>query len=151
MIRNRPACAGFALLAALGSHMGVAEEQLTPMVVTASRVEQSTLEAPSNVTVVKKDDLEASGAVRVGDALNVLQFTPQKAAGLIRQVMYSALSNATNNKQHVQAGLDVDGLIVKNVIVSEGPSWKRFLPRAQGRATQIIKRTSHITVILAEN
>ena len=50
-----------------------------------------------------------------------------------------------------QAGLDVDGLIVKNVIVSEGPSWKRFLPRAQGRATQLIKRTSHITVILAEN
>ncbi len=101
----------------------------------------------------RKASLVAHNVVgmRVGEALNVLQFTPQKAAGLIRQVMYSALSNATNNQNHVTAGIDVDGLIVKNVIVSEGPSWKRFLPRAQGRATQIIKRTSHITVILAES
>jgi large subunit ribosomal protein L22 len=45
---------------------------------------------------------------------------------------------------------DADNLFVKQVIVNEGPSWKRFLPRAQGRATQIRKRTSHITVILAE-
>ncbi len=87
----------------------------------------------------------------VEKALDLLQLTPQKAAGLIRQVMYSALSNASNNPNHTRAGLDADALVVKNVIVSEGPSWKRFLPRAQGRATQIIKRTSHITVILAEN
>ncbi len=87
----------------------------------------------------------------VEKALDTLQFTPQKAAGLIRQVMFSALSNATKNPNHTRAGVDVDALVVKNVIVSEGPSWKRFLPRAQGRATQIIKRTSHITVILAEN
>ena len=87
----------------------------------------------------------------VNQALDVLQFSPQKAAGIIRQVMYSALSNAGANKNHIEAGIDVDALVVKRVIVSEGPSWKRFLPRAQGRATQIIKRTSHITVILAEN
>ncbi len=78
-------------------------------------------------------------------ALDILQFSPQKAAGLIRKVMYSALSNADN------FGIDKDALVVKQVIVNQGPSWKRFLPRAQGRATQIIKRTSHITVILAEN
>ena len=87
----------------------------------------------------------------VGKALDLLQLTPQKAAGIIRAVMYSALSNASANDNHIQAGLDPDALVVKNVIVSEGPSWKRFLPRAQGRATQIIKRTSHITVILAES
>ena len=87
----------------------------------------------------------------VGEALDILLFTPQKAAGIIRQVMYSALSNANNNDPHQSAGLDADALVVKSVIVSEGPSWKRFMPRAQGRATQIIKRTSHITVILAEN
>ncbi|WP_156907945.1 50S ribosomal protein L22 [Desulfovibrio cuneatus] len=100
----------------------------------------------------RKASLVARNVVgkRVGDALNILQFTPQKAAGLIRQVMYSALSNASNNDPHQKAGIDVDGLVVKQVIVSEGPSWKRFMPRAQGRATQIIKRTSHITVILAE-
>ena len=79
-------------------------------------------------------------------ALDILQFTPQKAAGIIRQVMYSALSNSANF-----SGMDPDSLMVKQVIVNEGPCWKRFLPRAQGRATQIKKRTSHITVILAEN
>ena len=100
----------------------------------------------------RKASLVARNVVglRVADALNILQFTTQNPAGLIRQVMYAALSQANNNPNHVKAGLDVDGLVVKNVIVTEGPSWKRFLPRAQGRATQIIKRTSHITVILAE-
>ncbi len=87
----------------------------------------------------------------VGKALDLLQLTPNKAAGVIRAVMYSALSNAGANDNHVKAGIDPDALLVRNVIVTEGPSWKRFLPRAQGRATQIIKRTSHITVILAEN
>ncbi|MDL2267985.1 50S ribosomal protein L22 [Desulfovibrio sp. OttesenSCG-928-G15] len=79
-------------------------------------------------------------------ALDVLKFTPQKAAAVIRQVMYSALSNSNNN-----TSIDPDTLVVKQIIVNEGPSWKRFLPRAQGRATSIVKRTSHITVILAEN
>lgn len=79
-------------------------------------------------------------------ALDVLKYTPQKAAGIIRQVMYSALSNSANN-----TSMDPDALVVKEIIVNEGPSWKRFMPRAQGRATSIIKRTSHITVILAEN
>jgi large subunit ribosomal protein L22 len=78
-------------------------------------------------------------------ALDVLMLTPQKAAGIIRKVMYSALSNSN------EMSIDQDSLIVREIIINEGPSWKRFLPRAQGRATQIKKRTSHITVILAEN
>ena len=82
----------------------------------------------------------------VEDAMNILKFTPQKAAGIIYQVMRSALANAEQ-----LPGLDVDAMVVKQVIVNEGPSWKRFMPRAQGRATNLIKRTSHITVILAEN
>ena len=81
-----------------------------------------------------------------GEALDMLKFTPQKAAGIIRQVLYSAISNADNVH-----GLDADELMVKEVLINEGPSVKRFLPRAQGRATQIIKRTSHITVILAKS
>ena len=48
------------------------------------------------------------------------------------------------------AMMDVDALVVKEILVNEGPTWKRFMPRAQGRATNIHKRTSHITVILAE-
>lgn len=82
----------------------------------------------------------------VEDALNILKFTPKKAAGEIFKVMHSALANAEQ-----QPGADVDAMVVKQVIVNEGPTWKRFIPRAQGRATRIRKRTSHITVILEEN
>ncbi len=82
----------------------------------------------------------------VEDAMNILKFTPQKGAEIIRAVMRSALANAENN-----TGLNVDALVVKEILVNEGPTWKRFMPRAQGRATSIRKRTSHVTVILAEN
>ena len=82
----------------------------------------------------------------VEDAMNILKFTPQKGAEVIRAVMRSALANAENN-----ANMNVDALVVKEVIVNEGPTWKRFMPRAQGRATSLRKRTSHVTVILAEN
>jgi len=81
----------------------------------------------------------------VESAMDVLRFTPNKPAGIILEVMRSALANAEHN-----ASLDVDSLVVKEVRVNEGPSWKRFMPRAQGRATNIRKRTSHITVILEE-
>ena len=82
----------------------------------------------------------------VEDAMNILKFTPNKAAGIISKVMRSALANAEQ-----VPGTDVDALVVKQVIVNEGPTWKRFMPRSQGRANTILKRTSHITVILAAN
>ncbi|MFI3272538.1 MAG: 50S ribosomal protein L22 [Pseudomonadota bacterium] len=81
----------------------------------------------------------------VEDAMNLLRFTPNKPAGVLYDVLRSALANAQQ-----LPGVDVDAMAVKQVVVNEGPSWKRFLPRAQGRATRIKKRTSHITVILAE-
>lgn len=119
--------------------------------------EQNALAPRASLKAVRVSPRKAALVARnviglpVGEALDILQFTTQKSAGLIRKVMYSALSNAGENEGHVRAGIDPDSLIVKDVIVTEGPSWKRFMPRAQGRATQIIKRTSHITVILAEN
>ena len=82
----------------------------------------------------------------VEDAMNILKFTPQKGAEVLRAVMKSALANAAHN-----TGMNVDALIVKEIRVNEGPTWKRFMPRAQGRATSIRKSTSHVTVILAEN
>lgn len=82
----------------------------------------------------------------VEDALNILKFTPRKAAGEIYKVLHSAVANAEQ-----QPGTDVDAMVVKQVLVNEGPTWKRFLPRAMGRATRIRKRTSHITVILEES
>ena len=81
----------------------------------------------------------------VEDAMNILKFTPNKAAGLIYKVMNSALANAQENHK-----ADVDSLTVKQVIINEGPTWKRFMPRSQGRANTILKRTSHITVILKD-
>jgi large subunit ribosomal protein L22 len=82
---------------------------------------------------------------KVEDALNMLTFAPQKGARLLRKLIRSAVSNAQNNRN-----LDPDSLVVKSVFADEGPALKRFIPRAQGRATQIRKRTSHLTVILDE-
>ena len=81
----------------------------------------------------------------VANALDLLKFSDQKAAGLIYKVVYSAASNAENN-----GGDDADALKVKTVMVDEGPSLKRFMARAKGRGTRITKRTSHITVIVGE-
>jgi large subunit ribosomal protein L22 len=81
----------------------------------------------------------------VEDALNVLKFTPKKAARLIEKVLMTAVADAEHN-----SSLDVDRLYVKEVRIDGGPSWKRIQPRAMGRAYKIIKRTSHITVVVAE-
>ena len=82
----------------------------------------------------------------VDRALTTLRFMPKKGAGILRKVIESALANATQNDQ-----VDVDDLFVKTIMIDGGPSLKRISPRAMGRATGIIKRTSHITVILDEN
>ena len=81
----------------------------------------------------------------VEKALATIKFMPQKAAGIVEKVLQSAVANADQN-----AGIDVDDLIVGNVIADCGPSLKRFRARARGRGTRIIKRTSHVTVILTE-
>lgn len=78
-------------------------------------------------------------------ALTILKFMPLKAAGFMYKTLQSAIANAEHNNE-----LDVDKLVVKNVIVDHGPSMKRFRPRARGRASRILKRTSHITVIVEE-
>lgn len=78
-------------------------------------------------------------------AMNLLRFTPNKPAGIILEVVRSAVANAEHN-----TSMDVDTLVVQEILVNEGPTWKRFMPRSQGRANSIRKRTSHITVILAE-
>lgn len=82
----------------------------------------------------------------VEEALNVLRFMPLKAAGIISKTLSSAVANAEHNNE-----LDVDDLIVKNIVVDQGPTLKRFRARARGRGARILKRTSHITVTVAEN
>lgn len=81
----------------------------------------------------------------VQEALNILRFSPQKAGGIVGTLVSSAVANAE------QKGVsDVDRLYVKSIQVDQGPVLRRFIPRAQGRATRIRKPTSHITVVLDE-
>ncbi len=81
----------------------------------------------------------------VEQALNVLAFSNKKGAALMKKVLDSAIANAENNE-----GADIDELRVSTVCVDEGPTMKRIRARAKGRAARILKRTSHITVTVAD-
>ena len=83
--------------------------------------------------------------MKASAALDLLKFSPRKAAAIIYKVLNSAVANAANNES-----LDVDRLVVSRIMVDEGPSLKRIMPRAKGRADRIIKRTSHISVYVSE-
>lgn len=82
---------------------------------------------------------------KVEEAFKILKFTPKRAAKTLEKVLKSAVANAENNKQ-----LDSGNLIVYKAYVDVGPTMKRWIPRAMGRASQIHKRTSHITFIVRE-
>ncbi|HEX6549098.1 MAG TPA: 50S ribosomal protein L22 [Gammaproteobacteria bacterium] len=82
---------------------------------------------------------------QVGQALKVLEFSPKKAAVLFKKILESAIANAEHNN-----GADIDELKVAVVMVDEGPHMKRWMARAKGRGAQILKRTSHITVTVAD-
>jgi len=81
----------------------------------------------------------------VARALEILQFSPKKAAGHVRKVLESAIANAEHNE-----GADVDELRVAGVQVDGGPTLRRFSARAKGRGVRILKRTSHITVTVSD-
>jgi large subunit ribosomal protein L22 len=81
----------------------------------------------------------------VSAALDILAFTPKKAATLIQKTLKSAIANAENNND-----LRVDTLVVKEAVVGEGPTIKRFIPKARGSAGPIRKRTSHIRIVLTD-
>jgi large subunit ribosomal protein L22 len=81
----------------------------------------------------------------VSAALDLVAFSPKKAAGLIAKTLKSAVANAENN-----ANLRVDGLVVKEATVGEGPTMKRLMTRARGSGSQILKRSAHIRIILTD-
>lgn len=81
----------------------------------------------------------------VDDALQTLDLVRKAASPVIAKVIRSAVANAENNHE-----MNTEGLIVTRAFVDEGPTLRRFMPRAMGRATAIRKRTSHITVVLSE-
>jgi len=82
---------------------------------------------------------------KVEEALNMLSFAPQRGAWVLKKLINSAVANAEQN-----SNTDVDSLYLKRLYADQGPALKRWRPRALGRATRILKKTSHLTVILDE-
>lgn len=97
--------------------------------------------APRKVRLV----LDLVRGKEVGEAVALLKLTNKRAADVVEKLIQSAVANAEHNYD-----MDVDSLVVSEIYANEGPTLKRFRPRAQGRATAINKRTSHITVVLTE-
>ncbi len=81
----------------------------------------------------------------VEQALQILGFSPKKAAGIVKKVLESAIANAEHNE-----GADIDELKVSRIMVDEGPTMRRWKPRAKGRVNHILKRTSHVTVMVGD-
>jgi large subunit ribosomal protein L22 len=86
----------------------------------------------------------------VGEALEILTFTQKKSARLIKKLVESAVANAEYRAMQTDAALDIDELFIREIFVDQGPTLRRFRPRARGMATKILKKTSHITVVLDE-
>jgi large subunit ribosomal protein L22 len=86
----------------------------------------------------------------VNEALALLTFSKKHAAVQISKTLKSAVANAEQAARATNAALDVDALYVKHAVINEGPKLKRFMPAAQGRATPIQKRTSHVEIVVAE-
>lgn len=97
--------------------------------------------SPRKVSIL----IETVKGKSVEKALGILNFMPQKASSLLVKLINSCVANAEENNK-----IDVDLLIVKNIIVDKGPTLKRFRARARGRANRILKRMSHVTVILTK-
>ncbi|MCC3358887.1 MULTISPECIES: 50S ribosomal protein L22 [Bacillaceae] len=82
---------------------------------------------------------------QVGEAVAILRHTPKAASPIVEKVLNSAIANAEHNYE-----MDANNLVITEAYVNEGPTLKRFRPRAMGRASQINKRTSHITIVVSE-
>lgn len=82
----------------------------------------------------------------VGKALAILRFTPKAASKPVEKLLRSAIANAEDLSK---GQVDVDRLFVETIYVDQGPSMRRFMPRAMGRATRVNKKTSHVTVVLS--
>ncbi|TDM12848.1 50S ribosomal protein L22 [Macrococcus lamae] len=97
--------------------------------------------APRKVRLV----LDLIRGKEVGEAIAILKLTNKASSPVVEKLLMSALANAEHNYD-----MNVDTLVVKEAYANEGPTLKRFRPRAQGRASAINKRTSHITIVVAD-
>ena len=109
--------------------------------VTSAKATAKTVRIPARKARLVIDLIRGK---RVAEALGILKFTPRSGAFLVEKVLKSAIANAENNFD-----LDVEDLYVSEAYANEGPTLKRFRPRAKGSASPINKRTSHITVVVS--
>ena len=113
------------------------------------------MEAMAKARFVRVTPLKARRVVdldrgkNAGEAVNTLRFAPQAAAVPVLKTVQSAIANAVEGARRNSERLDEADLVVSEIYVDEGPTLKRFRPRAQGRAGRILKRTSHITVVVS--
>ena len=99
-----------------------------------------------------RDVARAIQGMRVDEAVNVLTFTPRKSARLIKKTLDSALANAVSiNDEIEEVNINVESLVVKEAVVNDARTLRRFKPRARGSACPIRKRQSHITIVITED
>ena len=111
----------------------------------ARAFQRSTRQSPYKMRLV----IDQIRGKDVNEALALLKFSKKHAARQIAKVLNSAVANAEFKAREANESIDVDQLYVKTALINEGPKLKRFMPAAQGRATPIHKRTSHIEIIVA--
>ena len=107
-------------------------------------IQRTTRQSPYKMRLV----IDQIRGKNVNEALGLLKFSKKHAAKQIEKTLNSAVANAEYAARQANESLDVDTLFVKHAIVNEGPKIKRFMPAAQGRATPIQKRTSHVHIVV---
>lgn len=118
-------------------------EILTPR---ARATQRMTRQSPYKMRLV----IDQIRGKSVNDALALLRFSKKHAARQIEKTLSSAVANADYLARQANEPIDVDMLVVSHAVINEGPPLKRFMPAAQGRATPIRKRTSHVEIVVAE-
>ena len=110
-----------------------------------SAIQRAARQSPYKMRLV----IDQIRGLKVNDALAMLKFSKKHAAVQISKVLSSAVANAEQKARAANAALDVDDLFVQHAIVNEGKKLKRWTPAAMGRATPMIKRTSHVEIVVA--
>ena len=109
-------------------------------------VQRTTRQSPYKMRLV----IDQIRGKNVNEALALLTFSKKHAAKQIEKVLKSAIANAEQHAREHNESLDTDQLVVQHAVVNEGPKLKRFMPAAQGRGTPILKRTSHVEIVVSD-
>jgi len=114
--------------------------------ISARAIQRTTRQSPYKMRLV----IDQIRGQRVNDALALLKFSKKHAAVQIGKTLSSAVANAEQAARAANTSLDVDALVITKAIVNEGPKLKRWTPAAMGRATPMLKRTSHVEIVVTE-